>query len=83
MLTDGFQRSVRRQIAAQRGRTPEERLQEVFDLLDVCNELAALNPQADQIRGRIDEINQLRRQELRDVTKRLLRANRPDAQGSA
>jgi hypothetical protein len=75
-----FDRSVRRQIAIHRARTPTERFQALCDLLDAARALAPNTPEARRRRTLALAHRQREREKLREHFRRLIAQQRSDAQ---
>jgi hypothetical protein len=71
-----FDRSIARQIAINRARTPTERLEALCDLLDAARALAPRTEEAAERRRRALEARQAEREKLRATWGRLLSAER-------
>ena len=69
-----FRESVRRQIAENAARTPDERMQALFDLLDTARAMAPTDPEAIQRRHRALRTRQENRERLREHFRRLIAA---------
>lgn len=76
---DGFERSIREQIALNQARTPTERFQALCDLLDAARAMAPRGPEARERRLRALAARQRDREELRAFCRRCLAAGQPDA----
>jgi len=74
-----FVRSVDRQIALNRTRTPTERLTALFDLLDMARAMALPDELARQRRRRALATRHLEREQWREQCRRLVTAERTNA----
>lgn len=75
----GFDRSIRRQIALNRARTPTQRLEALCDLLDVTRAMAPPGTEARERRLRALAARQLARERWRAQLRLLATPQRPDA----
>ena len=73
----GFDRSVRRQIALNRSRTPTERFLALCELLDAARAMAPNEPAARERRLRVKAVRQQEREQWRAESRRLLASQRP------
>lgn len=73
-----FQKSIRRQIAVNRARTPTERFQAMCDLIDAARAMAPNDPAAIERRMRAKAARQQEKERWRAEFRRLFAANRTD-----
>ncbi len=77
---NGFDRSILRQIAVNRARTPTERFMALCDLLDATRAMAPSDPAARERRLRVKAARMKEREQWRAEYRRLFAANRPDSE---
>lgn len=73
-----FQKSIRRQIAVNRARTPTERFMAMCDLIDAALAMAPTDPAAVERRLRVKAARQEEKERWRAEFRRLFAANRTD-----
>jgi len=76
---DAFERSIRRQIAINRQRTPTERFLALCDLLDVARAMAPRGPEARERRLRALAVRNANRERWRVQLRQLIAAQRARA----
>jgi hypothetical protein len=74
-----FERSIRRQIALNRARTPTQRFEALCDLLDAARAMAPQGDEARERRRRALKARDDDRERWRAQCRRFLAAQRPDA----
>jgi hypothetical protein len=78
-VDSGFKKSILRQIAINRARTPTERFLEMCDLLDAARAMAPIDPAAQERRARVKAAREQERELWRAEYRRLFAANRTDS----
>lgn len=78
-VDSGFKKSILRQIAINRARTPTERFLALCDLLDAARAMAPMDPAAQERRARVKAAREQERELWRAEYRRLFAANRTDS----
>jgi hypothetical protein len=79
---EGFEQSVRRQIALNQARSPSERMLALGELLDAVRAMAPTGPDARERRKRAHAARELERERWRAECRRLVAAQQSDASQS-